>query len=301
MSDSLSPVPYCPLECDDAFEQRLALQCGFTLVRHKSLSADGAVIRPRWHVTPTGITYGDQTFSTFFDDITFRALLRCMLAQSVWQQDDLLKRIGPSLTKKQQSQMLAYLAYGREQAFFEQKGTLWGRGPQLQQITNIGPTFEWAVMEYLRTGHQALVRRCVQLREMSTQGDLDVVALRDDLTMMVECKSSSSTITKQNLRLFIQRATEFCPDIALLLIDTANEDALRVRLQQMNQELCRKGQPAMLRQLQGGSIVYWIANNLYIANTSGGIRMTLRATIQLGLALKDLAHFIVHKSHPILP
>ena len=119
--------------------------------------------------------------------------------------------------------------------------------------------------------------------------------------MMVECKSSSSTITKQNLRLFLQRATEFHPDIALLLIDTPSEDALRVRLKQMNQELGRKNQPAILRQTQGGSIVYWIVNNLCIANTAGGIRTTLAATIRLGLALKELAHFIGQKSHATSP
>ncbi len=292
MLHSIFPVPYCPPEYDDTFECDLSLSCGFTLFKHRSPTTDEGVIRPRWVVTPPGISYNNQTFHPFFDDSAFRILLRCILSQPVWKRADLLQRFGGTLTKKQRSQ---YLSYCQEQAFLEERGADWCRGPQLQQVQNLGHTFEWVVMEYLRMRHQTVVRRCVQLQEMSVQGDLDVVALRDDFSMMVECKSSTSAVDKQKIHLFVKRATEFQPDIALLLIDTSNEDALRSRLQQIKQEMCRPEQYPSLRQVQGESVVYWVANNLFLANTAGGIRASLDATVQFGCALKDVARFMANK------
>ncbi len=292
MLNSISPVPYCLPEYDDAFERDLSLSCGFTLSKHKSPTTDKEIIRPCWIVTPTGISYNDQTFHTFFDDSAFRILLRCLLSQPQWKQADLVQRFGGTLTKKQRSE---YLSYCKEQAFLEERGTDWHRGPQLQQIHNLGYTFEWVVMEYLRVKHRTTVRRCVQLKEMATPGDLDIVALREDFSMMVECKSSSSTITKQHIHLFVKHATEFQPDIALLLIDTRSEETLCSRLQQVKQEICRSEQLLSLRQIQGESVVYWVANNIFLANTTGGIRASLDTTIQLGLALKDVARFMANK------
>ena len=299
MQPSRFSVPYCPVEDDGAFEQQLTLQCGFTLLRHTSPITDKAVIRPRWHITPTGKVYNHQTFFTFFDDRLFRTLLHCMLNQAVWEHNDLLQQIGSSLTQQQQAQIQMYLEYGQDQTFFEQQGNCWRRGPQLQQVTNLGPTFEWVVMEDLRTYHHALVRRDVQLHEMSTQGDLDVVALQDNWSMMIECKSSTRTIHLNHLRLFLQRAAEFHADIALLLMDTANEDVLHMRLQhlqQMYQKLGQKNQRKRQERqqpLQGVKNVSRIANNLYIANTSEGIRVALEATIQRELARKVRASSIV--------
>ena len=292
MFDSISPVTYCCPEYTDTFEHDLRLSCGFTLSKYKSAVIDEDVIQPRWIVTPTGISYNDQTFLTFFDDSAFRILLRCILSQPLWKRADLLQRFGGTLTKKQR---LLYLSYCKEQAFLEERGTDWCRGPQLQQIQNLGHTFEWVVMEYLRMQHQTAVRRCVQLQETSVQGDLDVVALRNDFSMMIECKSSASSIKKQSIHWFVKRAIEFQPDIALFLIDTSNEEAVRSRLQQMKQEVCQSAQLPSLCQTQGESVVYWVANNLFLANTSGGIRASLDATVQLGLALKDAARFMSNK------
>jgi Holliday junction resolvase len=280
-------VPYYPPEYYDTFEHDLLLSRGFTLSNHKPPMTDQEVIRSRWIVTPTGVSYSDQTFHTFFDHSAFRSLLRCILSQPVWKEEELLQRFGGTLPKEQS---MLYLSYCKEQAFLEQRGSDWYRGPQLQQIHNLGHTFEWVVMEYLRMQHKALVRRCVQLHELPVPGDLDVVALCKDFSMMVECKSSASTVTPQSIHMFVERATTFRSDIALFLIDTSNEEALRHRLQQMKQEICQP-EKSSLRQIQGGSIVYWVANNLFLANTAGGIRTSLDATIQLGLALKALIRF----------
>ncbi|GCE32145.1 hypothetical protein KDA_76290 [Dictyobacter alpinus] len=292
MSNSLCPIPYCPPEYNDSFEHDLSLFCGFTLTGYKQPAPDGEVIRPRWIVTPTGISYTDQTFHTLFNDAAFRTLLRCILSQQRWKREDLSQHFGARLTKKQRS---LYLTYCQEQAFLEQQGSDWRRGPQLQQISNLGHTFEWVVMEYLRVQHHMLARYCVHLQEMTVQGDLDVVALRDNFSIMVECKSSSSTITKQSIHLFVQRATEFRPDIALFLIDTCSEEALRCRFQQLEQETLCSGHPASACRLQCGS-VYWVTNNLFLANTATGIHSTLDAAIQIGYALKDLTQFMASKS-----
>src|SRR6266568_8324297 len=101
MLDSISPLPYCPPDNGDSFERDLFLSSGFTLSKHKPPATDEEIIRPRWIITPTGISYTDQTFHTFFDDAAFRTLLRCILTQRVWKHEDLLQRFGSTLTRKQ--------------------------------------------------------------------------------------------------------------------------------------------------------------------------------------------------------
>jgi hypothetical protein len=90
MSNANSPVPYCPPEYHDTFEHDLLLSHGFTLSNHKPPTTDQEVIRPRWIVTPTGVSYSNQTFHTFFDNSAFRRLLRCILFQPIWKEEELL-------------------------------------------------------------------------------------------------------------------------------------------------------------------------------------------------------------------
>ena len=119
-------------------------------------------------------------------------------------------------------------------------------------------------------------------------GDLDVVAFNGDAEIYVECKSGApSQIGEGELRHFLQRAWEFNPEIALLLLDTTSPipDHLIDRLNTIYYDL--DTQEAMLGdgtalhtpgeaphlepQPRYGSNLYWGARNIYVTNVRKSI------------------------------
>ena len=155
----------------------------------------------------------------------------------------------------------------------------------MYRVRNLGATLEWAVMEHLQYFHQANARRGVQIKELEEQGlgDLDVLAFADGgLVITVECKSSTSGITDQHITRYLRRAAFFPADIALLLIDTSDEQQLKARLTQINlclgEDLQHWDDPVCYTE--AGSQVYHIQRNIYLGNTGGGIGATLKAMIQ---------------------
>ncbi len=161
----------------------------------------------------------------------------------------------------------------------------------MYHVRNLGATLEWAVMEHLQHFHQANARRGVLLKELEEQGlgDLDVLAFIDGgLVVTVECKSSTSGIADQHVNRFLRRAALFPADIALLLIDTSDEQQLKARLTQIT--LCLgsgvQHQDLPICYVEAGSQVYHIQENIYLGNTGGGIGATLNAVMHLGTSQK---------------
>jgi hypothetical protein len=154
----------------------------------------------------------------------------------------------------------------------------------------LGATFEWLAMENLQRFYQAIARRSVTLKELQELqlGDLEVLAFTDTgLVITVECKSSTSEISREHIARFLRHAALFPADIALLLIDTSDGQLITNSLIQITSCLRASVKPQYLEcYTQEGSLVYHIQDNLYIANTGGGIRAALRVVLQVGATLK---------------
>jgi hypothetical protein len=256
---------------------------GRVLVKHRSLSSDPLVLRQRWLTTPGGTPYDEDAFYRAFDERAFRQALRAILAHT-----DLHLGHLPSLSIEQWT-------FLEEQEFLK-KAPDWRlephpflgsicynlphleQGPAAQDIPNIGRTLEWYVAEWFRKDYRALACHGVETQELPIPGDLDVVALRDGMCLLVECKSSPQIAT-QKLHNLLERSTAFHPDMTLLLIDTENAESVERRTKQLCQLLdCPYDERN--RQLCGKTVFRWIATqNLYVANTGAGIAATLAAVL----------------------
>lgn len=112
---------------------------------------------------------------------------------------------------------------------------------------------------------------------MADGGDLDVVAFVDGIRVMVECKSGSpSQISETDVQLFFQRAADFNPEIAVLLIDT--ESRIDQQIDLFNR-LRSSGDP--LKPQDSAKTLYWGARHLYVTNTKNGIGESLSAILRL--------------------
>ena len=167
-------------------------------------------------------------------------------------------------------------------ALFPEKIDTWYGDDRLIDIPNFGPTLEWIVQATLQREHHALARRHVSLGGLGQLGDIDVLAfLEDGRVAMVECKSSTKRITDEHIERFLKRARIFTPaDVALLLIDSDDPHQMQQRQSQLHTALFREYREydsTLFRTLHlGGSHIYHLHDNVYVADTGGGIQATLK-------------------------
>lgn len=215
------------------FERHLSNCPGsWTLERAFMHAGDPRVIAPRW-ILPHS-PWGDPSgYLTFLDAVAHRKFLRCFVQQTkqkTWHVKHLQAYIDLALSMDALHEALLFC---EQQAFVERQQQGWQAGPMLLGIANFGATFEWMVQETLQTFHQAVALRCVMLKELRQQqlGDLDVLAFTEKgLSVMVECKSSTASLSRQHIQHFVQRAAVFPIDAAILLIDTQEKLAITSRL-----------------------------------------------------------------------
>lgn len=120
-----------------------------------------------------------------------------------------------------------------------EKPTVWYSGPNLQHLSNIGPTLEWTVQQLFEHHFQAASACNVTLSRFAGMGDIDVLAfLPDDRSVLVECKSSTHHITEKQVKQFLSKAHTFQANVAVLLIDTDDLGQLQIRQKQL--ELARR-------------------------------------------------------------
>jgi hypothetical protein len=226
----------------------------------------------------------EPAYLFFLDHAPHRKLLDCFVLDShqpLWRFDSLLRAVGPGICRME---LETALLFAEKQGFVvaQPGSTWWSRGPALRQIRNLGPTFEWLVLELLRRDHSALARRGVVLQELQAHslGDLDILAFfPTGYALTIECKSSPSGITDAHLARFLRRAQQFPADVALLLFDDDDPQRLHNRLLQLNRT---QGPTRPLRGFpcpQGNSQLYAIPPNLYLANTMGGVANTIRSLL----------------------
>jgi hypothetical protein len=254
----------------DGFDLMLRRQ-GWYLIRHKPIYTDPKVIRIPRRETSNGSEYGENAFYELFGENTFRKLLRHVFFHKVCTHDE-LERICSSEQK-----LTKYLTFMIEQGLIIQEGNTWKKGPSYKHIDNLGPTLEWYVAEWFRSWLQVPARHGVAIKDVADGGDLDVVAFVDGIRILVECKSGSpSQIHETDITLFLRRAADFNPEIAVLLIDT--ESRIDQQIDMLNR-LRTGGDPLSPQDTQKN--LYWGARHIYVTNTKNGIGESLSAVLRL--------------------
>jgi hypothetical protein len=253
----------------DEFELMLRRQ-GWHLIRHRPIQTDPRVIR----LPPQDgqdEAYVRQLFYEAFGDNTFRKLLRHIFFHKQCPYDD-LRRICRGTEK-----LDSHLAFMLHHRLIEREGDTIYKGGAYQHIDNLGPTLEWYVAEWFRTWLQVPARHGVSIKGVVDGGDMDVVAFVESIRVMVECKSGSAAqITENEFKLFLRRAAEFNPEIAVLLIDT--ESRLDPQIELLNR--LRTGGDEIRTQDNHRSL-YWGARHIYVVNTRVSIGDSLSAVLRL--------------------
>jgi hypothetical protein len=227
-----------------------------------------------------------KDFYTAFGDNTARKILRNIFALPK-SRDQLLSVLKVNLVQLDQA-LTAFTA----NHIFDCEGGVYRKGVVCADIDNIGRTLEWYIAEYYRWRLQVPARHGVIIAEVPS-GDLDVVAFVGDVEICVECKPGApSQIRERELRRFLQRAWEFNPEIALLLLDTTSSipDHLIERLNDIYYDLDmqegRRGDgtslhspgeaPHLEPQPRYGSNLCWGARNIYVTNMRKSIIDSLK-------------------------
>lgn len=253
----------------DQFEIMLRRQ-GWHLIRHKPVYTDPRVIRLYQNQEMT-IEERERHFYEAFGDNTFRKLLRHIFFHKSSSYAD-LNRICAGEQK-----LVHNLTLMEQYHLITSEGQLYHKSPAYKHIDNLGPTLEWYVAEWFRTWLQVPARHGVAIKGVADGGDLDVVAFVDGIRVMVECKSGSpSQITESELRLFLRRAADFNPEIAVLLIDT---ESYIDRQGEMLSGLRTGGDPIRPQDDHHG--LFWGARHIYLVNARPSIGDALSAVLRL--------------------
>lgn len=164
-------------------------------------------------------------------------------------------------------------------------GEIWSKGANCNQAENVGPTFEWYVAEWFRRELKAPARHGVHVEEMPKGGDLDVVAFVGEMRVWVECKTSRpDEISDEHLMRFLQRAFDFRPEIAVLLVDTKSSVAklaqdVRNIWNHMSALSVGHTNPAPTQTeaepIPGYSGIHWCAQHVFVANVEHSVDRSL--------------------------
>lgn len=269
---------------------------GRTVTTLRRQYGDQLVITQQWLIAPDGTPFDDLAFYHAFDHALFRQALRGILCYPEYA-GLFLPSLSPEhrlfLEKQnfiQQNEQYGLLDLGVPNPETERQPQ-WVTGPALQDIRDIGRTFEWYVAEWFRQEYGACACHSVEIQEMTIRGDADVLALKENQLILVECKSSSDDITEQKLRNMLQRIRDIRPHMTLLLIDTESPASVEHRTRQCCTLLDRPYVEGN-RQIYGPFAMRWInSHHLYVANTGAGIRATLAAVLRLHEAITKVQSY----------
>lgn len=222
----------------------------------------------RWWESATK-SYSPHEFYDLFGQNTFRKLLSHLYTHSPCPRSDLEGMCSNA------DVLYDHLEFMRGQELAEEESGIWRKAARYQQVDNIGRTLEWYIAEWFKVVLEAPARYGVHVDDLAEGGDLDVVAFVNGLRVSVECKSGRD-VTDEHLRLFLQRARDFSPDIAILLIDT--EASISSRIERLN-GLENYGDP--LEEQDKRIVLYWGKRNIYVVNTRKSIADSLAAALRL--------------------
>src|SRR5450755_267499 len=274
------PVPHQLREsviAGDGFVQHMRAR-GWSVANIQPISTDPKVIRQPWLVCPNGARYSDRAFYHLFGITRFRKLLRTALLRTPCTTPT-FAALCPDA-----SELHTYLTFLQDQELLHNEGTVWSRGKRLFHVSDIGHTFEWYVAEWFRltqtcrSQHVIPVRHGVTFHRSLDIGDIEVVALLDSWTVMLECKSSSK-ISANELALFLKRATLLQPAIAVLLIDTPtlSPDG---HIRRLNALLAKNGEEPLI-PVASAEGMYWGAKHMCVTCISQSLPSALEAVLQV--------------------
>jgi|GEM_PF-1734386 len=275
---------------DDKFELLLRRQ-GWHLQSYSSTYNDPQVIQWRPILGPHEGISAARPFSSYLGDNTFRKILRAIMTSP----RDMKFLSGICANQAKLAQSLDLLEAG---GIAVHNGDLWSKGPGCKDIDNTGPTLEWYVAEWFRRELEAPARHGVKIEEVPRGGDLDVVAFVNDQRIMVECKTGKpENISDIDIRWFLQRAHDFKPEMAILLIDTESSVAKPAHLasqivgelSRASLELSRKSpneetsdtKNTLAAAFPKYPDLFWCARNIYITSVRHGIDAALSAVLRL--------------------
>jgi hypothetical protein len=234
----------------------------------------------RWFLHSSPVTDTVQTAIREYSDEDFEIEEGSL--RTIWNTDQLLQKMGNGRNLEQLTQALHFLTL-QDYLLTHREGE-WTSGPALSGIPNFGPTFEWIIQAHLQQSHHALARRCVHFKEWEAArlNDLDILAFTNKLVVIVECKSSPDIALDQIAR-FVKRAQRFPADLAILLIDTANTSNIIRQAEYIKSILGPAGSHFEERFLHEESLIVFLPENIYVANTADSIASTLEHILHVGL------------------
>lgn len=273
----------------DDFEILLRRQ-GWHLTGCKSIHDDPDVLMVRNPLSPLYIGRCPPVWHEFIGRNTVRKLLRALISRPRTREE--LVRIC-----QDEQKLDWYLRLLEQGELIEHTADRWQRGPGCGSVDNMGSTLEWYVAEWYRSTLHSPARHGVLIKEVPQGGDLDVVALVDGSRVMVECKTSKpSDVSETELRWFLQRAADFNPEIAVLLIDTESSvtgvlDRLNTIYLDLSWKSARLENPnlsgdarlrvASFEEQAGFPGLYWGARHVYVTSTCVSIDASLSAVQRL--------------------
>jgi len=169
---------------------------------------------------------------------------------------------------------MQHLTYMAQRNVAIQRADSWCVHPRYEDIKGIGKTLEWFVGEWFRFT-QAPARHSVRIPEIVDGGDLDVVAFLNGQKIFVECKSGNpANISETHLKLFLRRAVDFNPTIALLLIDTESKIDKQIDM------LKKVYAETELITPQSFQLERWDSGCVHVQNTHKGIANALYSALR---------------------
>jgi hypothetical protein len=231
---------------------------------------DPQLLSQRWINSPSGGVYLVDEFFQRFGQNTFRKMLR-----HIYSSRDGVPR--QDLISENSEKREAHLAYMCDQELAVDDGTVVSRARRFQHISDIGRTFEWYVSQCFQRILECPARYGVHVDGIAECGDLDVVAFMNDLRIWVECKSGRD-ITDKVLGLFLQRAQDFSPSLAVLLIDTDNNRSMDSYIDRLNKSLPDQDQFELKISREW---LYFRGRGLYVVGVPNSIGESLHAVLRL--------------------
>jgi len=228
---------------------------------YQSIYNDPQVINHRLLIN--GKTYA--TFFKLFGDTTFRKILSFIFS-GPRTKEELEQRYGGK-------KLDGYLDFLKEQEIAMYEDSFWRKAPQYAHVQDMSRTLEWYVAEWFRYELKAPARHGVHIEGIGDGGDLDDVAFVDGARIMVECKSGDpANITEAHLELYLRRAADFNPDVALLLIDTDQE--INKQLEMLKKVYLKSD------HIGPNSSKQWNIACVHVRNVKNSIDRSLRETLK---------------------
>jgi hypothetical protein len=251
---------------------------------HPETQTDPLVLRSQYTHGPLGGEYLVDEFYRRFGLNVFRKLLR-----RIYASNDGVAREALAQNCSNAEMLEEHLAYFRHQELAVESGGVIYKGERFQHISDIGRTMEWYVARWFEDFIKCHARYSVHVPGITGGGDLDVVAFMDGLRIWVECKSGNN-IDDAHLRLFRQRAREFSPVMAVLLIDTDDKKMFKGCIERLDSF----GHPDYPFELKNErEWLYWCGRPLYAVGVPHSIGESLSSVLRL---YHDYVRFVAFAS-----